>query len=561
MHSDNTPHTASDPGVENSADSETAMRPETAELCFTPARELARALRAREVSATEVVRALACGMHPLADGSDMGGSLRNPASFCNVVGFRPSPGRVPSWPVADGWFTMAVQGPLARSVDDVALLLSVLAGPIRAARSPWASPAQTSPNCRSGSRAGCGWRGRRTWGECWVSDRDGIVQWPCSSGASRSSVFSMKIRGAVLERIGAPAPYVESTPLVVDELDLGEPGPGEILVRIEAAGLCHSDLSVVDGNRVRPVPMLLGHEAAGRIERIGPGGSDLRVGQRVVMTFLPRCGDCEGCATNGRTPCVPGSVANNAGELLGGGRRLLRGGETIQHHLGVSGFATHAVVDRRSVVPVDDDVPPEIASVLGCAVLTGGGALLNSAKPGQGDRIMVVGLGGVGMAAVLVAASLRKDLGSEVIAVDTLPERLSLATELGATQVYTPVQLAERGIVAEVVVEAAGNVRAFETAVAATAAGGTTVTVGLPNPEARASISPLGLVAQGRSIVGSYLGSAVPSRDIPEYVRMWREGRLPVERLVSSRIRLGDINHAMDELAAGHGLRQVIVFD
>ncbi|MFF3567169.1 alcohol dehydrogenase catalytic domain-containing protein [Nocardia jiangxiensis] len=371
----------------------------------------------------------------------------------------------------------------------------------------------------------------------------------------------MKIRGAVLERIGAPAPYAESAPLVVGELDLGEPGPGELLVRIEAAGLCHSDLSVVDGNRVRPVPMLLGHEAAGRVEAIGPGQSDLQVGQRVVMTFLPRCGECEGCATDGRTPCVPGSVANNAGELLGGGRRLQRDGETVQHHLGVSGFATHAVVDRRSVVPVDDDVPPEIAAVLGCAVLTGGGALLNSAKPGPGERIMVVGLGGVGMAAVLVAASLRAELGSEVIAVDTLPEKLALATELGADRVYTPAQLAEEGIAAEIVVEAAGNVRAFETAVAATAPGGTTVTVGLPNPEARASISPLALVAQGRSIVGSYLGSAVPARDIPTYVRMWREGRLPVERLVSSRLRLEQINHGMDELAAGHGLRQVIVFD
>ncbi|WP_024806182.1 alcohol dehydrogenase catalytic domain-containing protein [Nocardia sp. BMG51109] len=371
----------------------------------------------------------------------------------------------------------------------------------------------------------------------------------------------MRIRGAVLERIGDPAPYAESGPLAVDELDLGEPGAGELLVRIEAAGLCHSDLSVVDGNRVRPVPMLLGHEAAGRVERVGPGGSDIAVGQRIAMTFLPRCGDCAGCATDGRTPCVPGSAANNAGELLGGGRRLSRGGDAVHHHLGVSGFATHAVVDRRSVVPVDDDVPPEVAAVLGCAVLTGGGALLNSARPGAGDRIMVVGLGGVGMAAVLVAASLRKELGSAVIAVDTLPEKLSLATELGADQTYTPAQVAERGILADVVVEAAGNVRAFETAVSATGPGGTTVTVGLPNPEARASISPLGLVAQGRSIVGSYLGSAVPGRDIPEYLRMWREGRLPVERLVSSRIRLDDINGAMDELAAGHGLRQVIVFD
>lgn len=370
----------------------------------------------------------------------------------------------------------------------------------------------------------------------------------------------MKIRGAVLEQIAAPVPFAESMPIRVGELELGAPGPGELLVRIEAAGLCHSDLSVVDGNRVRPVPMLLGHEAAGRVEAIGPGDSDLTLGQRVVMTFLPRCGECAGCATDGRTPCVPGSLANNAGELLGGGRRLHRDGAEVHHHLGVSAFATHAVVDRRSVVPVDDDVPPEVAAVLGCAVLTGGGALLNSAKPGPGDRIMVVGLGGVGMAAVLVAVSLAT-AGHEVIAVDTVPEKLGLATELGATAAYTPAQVAELGVQAEIVVEAAGNIRAFETAVAATAPGGTTVTVGLPAPDARATISPLALVAQGRSIVGSYLGSAVPARDIPAYVDRWRSGRLPVERLVSAHIGLDEINRAMDELAAGHALRQVIVFD
>ncbi|MGV9719594.1 alcohol dehydrogenase catalytic domain-containing protein [Nocardia beijingensis] len=370
----------------------------------------------------------------------------------------------------------------------------------------------------------------------------------------------MKIRGAVLERIAAPAPFAESAPITVCDLELREPGPGELLVRIEAAGICHSDLSVVDGNRVRPVPMLLGHEAAGRVEAVGPGDGDIAVGQRVVMTFLPRCGECAGCATDGRTPCVPGSVANNAGELLNGGRRLSRAGADVHHHLGVSAFATHAVVDRRSVVPVEDDVPPEVAAVLGCAVLTGGGALLNSARPGAGDRVMVVGLGGVGMAAVLVAVSLAAE-GHEVIAVDTVPEKLTLARELGAHAAYTPAEVAELGVQAEVVVEAAGNVRAFETAVAATAPGGTTVTVGLPAPDARASISPLALVAQGRSIVGSYLGSAVPSRDIPEYVRMWRAGRLPVERLVSAHVGLDEINRAMDELAAGHALRQVIVFD
>ena len=130
----------------------------------------------------------------------------------------------------------------------------------------------------------------------------------------------MKIRGAVLEEIGRTRPFAESAPISISELDLDEPGEGEILVQIEAAGLCHSDLSVVDGNRVRPVPMLLGHEAAGRITQLGAGVDDVTVGQRVVMTFLPRCGECEGCATDGRMPCVPGTGANNDGTLLDGER-------------------------------------------------------------------------------------------------------------------------------------------------------------------------------------------------------------------------------------------------
>ncbi|MGB7362148.1 MAG: zinc-binding dehydrogenase [Rhodococcus sp. (in: high G+C Gram-positive bacteria)] len=367
----------------------------------------------------------------------------------------------------------------------------------------------------------------------------------------------MKIRGAVLEEIGRQRPFAESRPLTVSELDLDPPGDGEILVRIEAAGLCHSDLSVVDGNRVRPVPMLLGHEAAGIVEEIGPG-VDLEIGTRVVMTFLPRCGDCAGCRSEGRIPCVPGSAANNAGTLLGGDLRLQRDGAEIKHHLGVSGFATHAVVDRRSVVPVGADVPPAVAAVLGCAVLTGGGAVLNAASPRAGDSIMVVGLGGVGMAAILTAASL--GLG-EVIGVDSMTDKLDMARELGATAVYTPQELLEAGVRAQVVVEAAGNARAFETALAATAPGGTTVTVGLPSPDARASIAPLTLVAEARTIVGSYLGSAVPERDIPTYEQMWREGRFPVEKLVSSRITLDDINAGMDELADGKAIRQVIEFD
>jgi Zn-dependent alcohol dehydrogenase len=309
--------------------------------------------------------------------------------------------------------------------------------------------------------------------------------------------------------------------------------------------------------------MLLGHEAAGIVERVGEGVTDVPVGTRVVMTFLPRCGTCAGCRTDGRLPCEIGTQANNAGTLVGGGIRLHRSApesasEThdVHHHLGVSAFASHAVVSRTSVVPVEADVPPEIAALLGCAVLTGGGAVVNAGRPEPGARVIIVGLGGVGMAALLVAVA----LGHEVIGVDAVDAKLQLARELGAQAAYAPADAVGAGLAAPVVIEAAGSARAFETAIDLTAPGGTTVTVGLPAPDARASVSPLVLTAQARTIVGSYLGSAVPSRDIPRFVELWRTGRLPLERLVSSRIRLDELNEAMDRLAQGSELRQLITF-
>lgn len=373
----------------------------------------------------------------------------------------------------------------------------------------------------------------------------------------------MKITGAVLEEIGRERPYSVSRPLSVSELELDPPGPEEVLVRIEVAGVCHSDLSVVDGNRVRPVPMLLGHEAAGIVIETGSAVTDVQPGQRVVTVFLPRCGKCENCATQGKLPCIPGTRSNTAGELLGGGARLSRNGETVSHHMGVSAFATHAVLNRRSVVPVPQDVPPAVAAVLGCAVLTGGGAVLNAGRPSSGQDVMIVGLGGVGMAALLTALSLASasEHPGKVIGVDANPDKLVRARELGATAAYSPQELQDQGIKAPVVIEAAGHPKAFEAAVEATAPGGTTVTVGLPSPEARSSIAPLGLTAEARTIVGSYLGSAVPEHDIPIYARMWREGRLPVEELVSATVRLEDINQAMDDLADGKAVRQVILFD
>lgn len=365
----------------------------------------------------------------------------------------------------------------------------------------------------------------------------------------------MRITGAVLEEIGRPSPYRDSQPLSIAELDLADPGPTELLVRIEAAGVCHSDLSVVDGDRPRPVPMLLGHEAAGIVQATGDRVTDIGIGDRVVLTFLPRCGECAGCRTDGRLPCERGSASNAAGELLGGGTRLSRGGAPVAHHLGASAFATHAVVDRRSVVRVGPDVPPDVAALLGCAVLTGGGAVRNAASPAPGEPILVVGLGGVGLAAVLVARA----LGHPVIGVDALPAKLATAAALGAERVATPDELGPT--TAGVVIEAAGSARAFETAFAATAPGGTTVTVGLPSPTARASLPPLTFTAEARTVIGSYLGSSVPERDVPVYADLWRAGRLPVERLVSATLPLSSLNEAMDALATGTALRQIITFD
>jgi alcohol dehydrogenase len=367
----------------------------------------------------------------------------------------------------------------------------------------------------------------------------------------------MKIQGALLRESALARPYADSQPITVRELDLADPGPQEVLVRIEAAGLCHSDLSVVNGSRPRALPLVLGHEAAGIVERLGEGVTDLAVGDRVTMTFLPRCESCEACATQGAIPCTVGTQANTIGALLGGETRLSDSGSTVLHHAGVSGFATHAVVNRQTVVRVDSDVPADVAALLGCAVLTGGGAVLNVAKPQPGDSLMIVGLGGVGMAALIVALSLE---GIKVIGVDMSADKLETATRLGAEEVYTPTEVAERGIRATHAVEAAGHPRALETAFAATSVGGRTVTVGLPAPDSQLCISPLTVTAEARSLIGSYLGSTVPSRDIPKYAELWRQGRLPIEQLISRRIRLEDLNEALDDLSDGTALRQIVEF-
>ncbi|HEX5514622.1 MAG TPA: zinc-dependent alcohol dehydrogenase family protein [Gammaproteobacteria bacterium] len=374
----------------------------------------------------------------------------------------------------------------------------------------------------------------------------------------------MKVRAAILHQIGAVAPYARSRPLVIEEVELDPPGEGEVLVRVAAAGLCHSDLSVINGDRPRPTPMALGHEAAGVVEEVGPGVHDLRPGDHVIMVFVPSCGHCQPCAEGRPALCEPGAVTNTAGTLLSGERRLRRGGSVVHHHLGVSAFAEYATVSRRSLVKISPDLPLDEAALFGCAVLTGVGAVVNTAQLRAGTTAAVVGLGGVGLAALLGAVAAG---ASRIVAVDLADDKLALAAKLGATDTFNAAQpdcaeairAATTGGV-EFAFEFAGSIKALELAYRITRRGGTTVTAGLPPPAATLPLPAVNLVAEERTVKGSYIGTCVPMRDIPRYLALYQQGRLPVDRLLTDRLKLDDINLGFDRLAQGAAIRQVVVF-
>lgn len=375
----------------------------------------------------------------------------------------------------------------------------------------------------------------------------------------------MKVRAAVLAAMGQPYPYAQSKPLVIETVDLAPPGPGEVLVRVRAAGLCHSDLSVINGDRPRPMPMALGHEAAGEVEAVGDGVTDLVRGDHVVLVFVPSCGHCVPCAEGRPALCEPGAQANGAGTLLSGARRLARDGALIHHHLGCSAFAEYATVSRRSLVKIDPALSFTHAALFGCAVLTGVGAVVNTAQVRAGASTAIVGLGGVGLAALLGAHAAG---ARHVVAVDLSPAKLDLARSLGATHAFDASQpdcveaiRAATGGGVDYAFEFAGSVRALDAAYRITRRGGTTVTAGLPPPSATLGVPAVNLVAEERTLKGSYVGTCVPSRDIPRYVDLFRQGRLPVDRLLTGTLPLEDINAAFDRLHEGTAVRQVVVFD
>lgn len=376
----------------------------------------------------------------------------------------------------------------------------------------------------------------------------------------------IETRGVVLREMGRPQPFAESRPLSIEALLLAPPGPGEMRVRVRAAGICHSDLSVVNGSRPRPMPMVLGHEAAGEVVELGPDTAGFAPGDQVVFSFVPSCGGCIYCAEGRPVLCAPGAAANAAGSLLSGARRWQDAqGAECHHHLGVSAFAEETVVSVRSAVRVDPELPPEIAALFGCAVMTGVGAVVNTAAVQAGESVAIFGMGGVGLAALLGAVAAG---AHPIVAVDTVDDKLALAQSLGATHTVkagsddtvAQVREATRGG-AHFAIETVGSEKVLEQAYFATARGGTTVTVGLPHPQRMLSIPAVSLVAEERTLRGSYMGSAVVQRDVPRFLALYESGRLPVDRLLTHRLRLDEINEAFDRLARAEAVRQVVCFE
>lgn len=376
--------------------------------------------------------------------------------------------------------------------------------------------------------------------------------------------MGLVMKAAVLREQGSARPYSSSCPLQIEDVTLDGPGPGEVLIKLAAAGLCHSDLSAIEGNRPRALPAVPGHEGAGVIQEVGEGVTDFRVGDHVVTVFVSSCGHCRYCLGGKRNLCQSSWQSRSTGTLARGGRRLHLGGHDLNHWSGASTFAEYAVTDVNSLVGIDPAIPLNVAAVLGCAVITGAGAVFNTANVRAGDRVAVLGLGGVGLSAVMAAKAAG---ASQIIAVDIQATKLELAKELGATTSINAhdedLQEQIRGLTSggvDYAFEMSGVPSSTANSYEITARGGTTVMVSLPNPAATFPVPLAKHVADGKRFVGSYMGDSWAQHDITLYARLYLEGQLPIDRLQSSSFDLVDINEGFDRLANGEAVRDVVVY-
>jgi Zn-dependent alcohol dehydrogenase len=365
------------------------------------------------------------------------------------------------------------------------------------------------------------------------------------------------VKAAVLRETGAP--------LSVEDVELEAPRAGEVLVRIEAAGVCHSDLHYMTGDLPAKLPIVVGHEGAGIVEALGPGaGGRVAVGDRVALLWRPRCGECDACVRGNPVLCRYGRVFAATNGLFDGTTRLRDAeGGSVHHLMGVSCFAERVVVSETSVVPVPDGVPPEVAAISACAVITGVGAVLNAVSSPAGRPLAVLGAGGVGLAAVMGAAL----SGAEpVIAIDVDPAKLELARRLGAT---VTIDASSQDVVAEVqritgegvpwMIDAVGRPQTMQQSVACLAPEGTLVAIGLSSADATFAVPINELVQRQKRIVGSLYGSSNPRIDLPRIFALHLAGRLPLDELIGTRRPLADVNDAYAELRSGAPGRGILI--
>jgi Zn-dependent alcohol dehydrogenase len=366
----------------------------------------------------------------------------------------------------------------------------------------------------------------------------------------------VRIRAAVLAETNAR--------LTIEDLDLAPPRPGEVLVRLHASGVCHSDLNAIDGTAETPCPAVLGHEGAGIVEAIGAGVVRVVVGDHVALSWAPYCGRCAQCLRGLEHLCGAAWPAMGAGALMDFTSRLSQEGRAVHHYSFISSFAEACVVPEASCVPVQRQVPLDIAGLVGCAVTTGVGAVWHTARVRPGDRVAVLGCGGVGLSAVMGAAALG---AAPIIAVDVSEAKLADALELGATDALLWTESAEATAEAvqrasdggvDYAIEATGRPEVSRAAFLSTRTRGAAVLVGIPRNDAELCLPALSIPRMERRILGSIYGSARPDRDFPLILDQYLRGRLPLDRLVSHRLPLDEIETAFDLLRAGSSRRAVL---